>query len=266
MSGHLSASAPQPRRRTAPSLGFRFLLANDLHHGEPACDAFFQGLVTQMRTHAAIDFCLLAGDLTDRGLPESLASMRRIFSGLGVLVHTVPGNHDNDTAGDTSLYNREFPEALNRVFHHKGWQFIGLDTTDGTAWQNTRIGPHTLSFLDATVPNLDPRAPTVVFTHFPLAPGVFMRPVNADAALALLAPLNLRAVLCGHFHGRTLHPRGAAILSTGTCCARLRSNHDGTAPEGYQVCTANPDGTVTQDFFEYTPATENPPPPTIALV
>jgi 3',5'-cyclic AMP phosphodiesterase CpdA len=250
------AAAPEPAK--LPRGAFRFLVVNDLHHAAPECDPFFERLVEQMRGHAGIEFCLVVGDIADKGRPESLAAMKRILGGLGAPVHTVPGNHDNDGCGDTSLYAAAFPDALNYHFKHRGWQFIGLDSTEGTNWGDTHISEATLGFLDATVPRLDRKAPTAVFTHFPLAEGVRLRPVNAGEVLRRLDPLNLRVAFCGHFHSRTLKAYGAGLLTTNVCCARVRTNHDGTRPEGYMLCTAYPDGKLVQEFVEFLPATEQP--------
>jgi len=254
-------AATTPLERSGEKLprdAFRFIVVNDLHHASPECDPFFEHLVAQMRAHTGVAFCLIVGDLADKGSPESLAAIKRIFARLGAPIHTVPGNHDNDVAGDTSLYAVAFPDALNHRFRHRGWQFIGLDSTEGANWGDTHINTSTLAWLDAAAPRLDRRAPTVVFTHFPLAEGVRLRPVNAGEVLTRLAPLNLRAAFCGHFHSRTLHPHGAALLTTNVCCSRVRSNHDGTRPEGYLLCTAYPDGRLVQDFVEFRPASEQP--------
>lgn len=139
--------------------------------------------------------------------------------------------------------------------HHGGWQFLGFDSTDGNAWRDTRIGGEALAFLESAAVRLDREAPTVVFTHFPLAAGVPMAPLNAADVLAGLDGLNLRAVFGGHFHGSTERPHRDGVLTTGACCSRFRNNHDGTRPEGSLLCTAHPDGTLERAFVEYEPAT-----------
>jgi calcineurin-like phosphoesterase family protein len=247
-------SGPLPRD------AFRFLVLNDLHHAEPACDLFLESLVSQLRTHGPVAFCLLVGDLADRGARSSLEAVRRIIGTLGCPVHAVPGNHDCDVALDTSLYAEIFPNQLNHHFAHAGWQFIGLDSTEGVSWHETTISAPTLDFLDRIVPELDVHAPTVVFTHFPLAEGIRMRPLNADAVLARLEGLNLRAVLGGHFHSRTEQPWRESVLTTNACCSRVRANHDETRPEGYQLCTAHRDGRLDREFIEFKPASDSPPP------
>ena len=255
------AAGNTPGSGALPRGAFRFLVVNDLHHATAECDPFLEGLVRQMRTHTDVAFLLVVGDLADRGEPSSLASVGRILRGLGAPVYTVPGNHDNDATGDTSTYAKVFPDALNYRFTHRGWQFIGLDSTDGYGWNDTRVSADALDFLDTTVPKLDPKAPTIAFTHFPLGPGIRMRPLNADAVLERLTRLDLRAAFCGHYHSRTIRTLGDALVTTNVCCARVRANHDGSKEEGYLVCTAHPDGQLIQEFVEYRPASAPPDPP-----
>ena len=250
----MGCARPRPSAPSAGSSEFRFLVVNDLHCGGPECAPFLAGLVRQMRAHENIAFCLVVGDLADNGQPASLEAVRDAFGGLGVPIHPVPGNHDCDIGLDARIYSEAFPDRLNYTFMHGGWQFVGFDSTDGNAWHDTRLGAAALVFLERTAAHLDPAAPTIVFTHFPLAPEVHMAPVNTAEALDRLAPLNVRAAFCGHFHGRTQHRHGQTVLLTNTCCSRVRDNHDGTLAEGYLLCSAYPDGTIESAFVEYAPA------------
>jgi hypothetical protein len=242
----------------APAVGrrrrFRFVVINDLHHGGPECTPFFAGLVEQIRAHGDVAFCLLVGDLADTGLRGSLEAVRDTFATLRVPIHPVPGNHDCDVPNNTSLYAEAFPGKLNYSFAHGGWQFVGFDSTQGKDWRDTRVGPAALAFLDEAGARLDPAAPTVVFTHFPMDPAVRMASLNAADALGRLGRLNLRAGFSGHFHGQTENPHRGAPLVTNACCARVRNNHDGTIPEGYWLCTAQTDGTLVREFTAYAPA------------
>jgi hypothetical protein len=256
----LAASA-SPREALAPPSGaFRFIVVNDLHHAAPDCTPLLEALVAHMRDHGPVEFCLVVGDLADKGERASLEAVRDAFGALGAPVYPVPGNHDCDIGENPDLYSSVFPERLNYAFAHRGWQFVGLDTTDGNAWQNTRIGAHTREFLRTTVPTLDPRAPTVVFTHFPLSADVRMASLDAGEILGAFADHDLRHVFGGHFHSRTENRHGKALLETNTCCSRVRSPHDGTSSEGYLLCTAHPDGTLERAFVEFAPAMDGPKP------
>ena len=247
----LAASALAPATSATP---FRFLVVNDLHHASAACDGFLEALVAAMRPHLPAACCLLVGDLADKGAPESLVAVRDAFAPLGIPLRPVPGNHDCDQGENTAHYAAVFPDCLNHHFSHGGWQFVGLDSTDGNKWGDTRVGADALAFLDRVLPTRDPRAPTVLFTHFPLAADVPMASLNAADVLRRFDGLRLVATFSGHYHARTERRAGATTLLTNTCCSRTRGPHDGSTSEGFLVCTAHPDGTLERDYVEFAPA------------
>lgn len=228
---------------------FTFIAVNDLHSFDAECAPFFRDVVAQMRASAPdADFCLLAGDLADGGMSAQYDVVLAAFRDLGKPLHSVPGNHDFVTDNDRSGYDAAFPGKLNYAFEHKGWQFIALDSTQGTTYEQTNVSAETLAWLDAKIPTLDPARPVVVFTHFPLGKGVTYRPVNADSVLARLRKLNLRAVFSGHWHGQNEQRVDQADVLVNRCCARIRGNRDGSPLKGWWVCEASPDGTITHKF------------------
>ncbi|MGH8017715.1 MAG: metallophosphoesterase family protein [Opitutaceae bacterium] len=234
--------------------GFRFLVVNDLHHASTECTPFLEALVAHMRGRAPFDFCLIVGDLADQGARESLVAVREAFAPLGVPIHSVPGNHDCDVGENNEIYASVFPEKINYTFVHRGWQFVGLDTTDGNKWKDTRIGAAANAFLDAAVPTLDRKAPTILFTHFPMAEDVRMASLSANEVLGRFDGLDLRCVFSGHYHARTERARRSAVVTTNTCCARVRGPHDGTTDEGCLLCTAHGDGRLEREFVPFAPA------------
>lgn len=245
--GRLLAADPAPG-----GAAFTFIQVNDLHYVTEECGAWFRAVVEQMKASApGAKFCLLCGDLADDGTEPALAAVKAIFSGLGMPLRAVPGNHDFTTAESRAGYDAVFPGQLNYAFAHGGWQFVGLDTTEGTNYDATMVGAPTLAWLDAEAQKLDPRAPTVAFTHFPLAEGMTYRPRNAPAVLERLLRLNLVAVFNGHWHGADERKAGSAMLVTSRCCARVRGNRDGSPLKGWYVCEARPDGTLTRKFVAF---------------
>ena len=217
---------------------FRFVAVNDLHYIDEECGKWLRGVVAKVQAEKP-DFCLIAGDLTEHGKEEHLKGVREILNALGVPYHVVIGNHDYTTHTDRAPYESIFPGQLNYSFEHKGWQFVGLDTSEGTRYQETRVQPATLRWVDEHLRKLDRKAPTVIFTHFPFGPGVQYRPLNADDLLEKFLGFNLRAVFSGHFHGFTERPLRDAILTTNRCCALKRGNHDKTTEKGFFVCDAD---------------------------
>lgn len=211
----------------------RIAVLNDLHHDSPDCDGWFRGVAASV-SELNPDICVLAGDLANKGLEASLIAVREIFSAVGCPICAVPGNHDCDVTGDTSLYAKVFPGQLNYSIHISGWQLIFLDTTDGVAWKETQIAEQTLDWLSDSVSTMDDTMPTLVFSHFPLSSSIHMAPLNVDRVWQILAPLSVRAAFCGHFHGQHTVIR-PPLVTTNICCARpgVRGNFDDDPRKGF---------------------------------
>lgn len=228
---------------------FRFIVVNDTHYLSAECGPWLEGVVRQMKGENAA-FCLHAGDLTEEGGKDHLGAVHEVFRGLGTPMYPVIGNHDYVAQTDRAPYASAFPDRLNYHLTHEGWQFLGLDSSEGQKYQNVTVSAETLRWLDDTLPKLDPKKPTVIFTHFPLGDGVIYRPSNAEALLNRFRDFNLQAAFSGHFHGFTEKTAGKAVLTTNRCCALKRNNHDGTQEKGYFVCAAR-EGRLTRTFVEY---------------
>jgi 3',5'-cyclic AMP phosphodiesterase CpdA len=232
---------------------FHFIQANDLHYIDRGCGQWLERVIRQMRSHTApIDFCLLVGDLAHEGRAEQLAAVRDIFAKLGKPTHVVIGNHDYLTQADRKAYEQLYPRKLNYHLEHRGWQLVGLDTTEGQASRNTSIQPHTLRWLDDNLARLDKRKPMILFTHFPMGPWVLGRPTNAAAMLTRFKEFNLRAVFNGHLHAFTQRQIGQTIFTTDRCCSFRRPNHDNSKEKGYFLCHAK-DGDISRRFVEVSP-------------
>jgi 3',5'-cyclic AMP phosphodiesterase CpdA len=241
-----AALALAPWSRAADEGAFEFVALNDTHYIGGECREFHERIVRQIRaTSPEVRFCLFAGDVADLADAAAYTALREIYGALGVPLAAVPGNHDHASDTDGAAYDAAFPDQRNFGFFHGGWQFLGLDTTQGLGFADTEISSVTLAFLDSP---LDPHRPTFAFTHFPLAEGVEYRPRNASAALDRLLRLNLRWLHCGHWHGEHTATLRGAGLSTNRCCARLRGNRDGSPLKGWHVYRAWPDGSLTRRF------------------
>jgi hypothetical protein len=258
---------------------FSFIVVNDLHYLDKQCRPWFENMVRRMRSEAGnqepagrsqetgsrtqqagdrsghwpltshhADFCLVVGDLAEHGSAEQLGSVREILSTLKLPVHVVIGNHDYSAQNERKPFEDLFPKSLNYHFEHGGWQFVGLDSSDGRK-PMVAVQPETLRWLDRTLPKLDKRAPTVVFTHFPLGPWVVYRATNADQVLERFKEFNLVAVYNGHFHGFTERHEGQTTLTTNRCCSFRRNNHDRTKEKGYFLCHAK-EGKIERKFIE----------------
>jgi DNA repair exonuclease SbcCD nuclease subunit len=228
---------------------FGFLIVNDLHFFDDKCVPFFEGVIKSMAaTKDPMDFCIIAGDLSESGSAEQISAARDLFKGLKIPLYTVPGNHDYTPKNDRSAYEELMPKMINYTFDHKGWQFVALDSTDGTKAKVAILKP-TLDYVSETIPKLDQKRPTILFTHFPLGKDVTNRATNAESVLEQFKPLNLRGVFGGHYHAFTERKLGDALVTTNRCCSFHVKNHDGSKEKGYFVCQVKA-GKVERKFVE----------------
>ena len=95
-----------------------------------------------------------AGDISDWGQAFQFAAIRDIFKTTGIDTHVVCGNHDWADWDDRKNYLDLHPKSLNYTFEHKGWQFLGLDSTQGQLGMNTKVQAPTLQWLEDTLPTL----------------------------------------------------------------------------------------------------------------
>lgn len=256
--GGLLALGGWPGVLRAEGLGnsddFTFIVVNDLHYLDDNCGIWFERVVKQMNaTEPKAAFCLIVGDFVEHGTPKEFGGMKESLRPLKFPSYGVIGNHDYTTQKDRKTYEANFPDRLNYRFEHAGWQFLGLDSSEGLKSRDTSIQPETLQWLDDTLPKLDKKRPTVVFTHFPLGPLTPARPLNADAVLERFKEHNLQAVFNGHFHGFTERKILQTTLTTNRCCAHSRKNTDGSKEKGYFVCRAK-EGKIIREFVEVKPA------------
>src|SRR5438105_2008583 len=99
--------------------------------------------------------------------------------GSSLEVTCLPGVIMSSIDHDRKPFDDLFPKAGNFTFGHGGWQFVGLDSTDGTQ-AKVAVRADTLKWLDQAVTKLDKKQPLVLFTHMPLGPWVVYRATNAD--------------------------------------------------------------------------------------
>ena len=167
---------------------FPFAVINDLHYMGDATRAPLDALVDQLNQSDA-ELVLVLGDLAEVGSREELWAARDILSRLRVPFYAVPGNHDgppdrpvgSGSAG-LAVYDSLFPDRRNYYFKHGGWQFLALDTTNGSGYQNVPLPDETRRFAQRAARDLDPKLPTILLTHFPLHPDVKYTLADGPAA------------------------------------------------------------------------------------
>lgn len=239
---------PGMLRASEPGSNFSFIVANDLHSFDEKCLPWFEQTVKRMNGHSEKpEFLAMCGDLAEDGTAKQLDQIKRVFAQVKLPLFAMPGNHDYLKSGERTHYDDLFPKQLNQAFTMHGWQFLTLDTTEKTKYENTVISAETIKWVDGELPKLEKKKPLVIMTHFPLGEGVKMRPKNADELLKRFLEYNLRGVFSGHYHALTEKTVGDATLVTNRCCAFSRNNHDGTKEKGYFLVRVK-DGELIRDF------------------
>jgi 3',5'-cyclic AMP phosphodiesterase CpdA len=252
--GALLAANLWPRRARAADPAtkpLKFIQVNDFHYFDDNCAPFFEGLVKEFNKVEGTAFVLVVGDLVDGGTLGQCHALHDILGGLKVPYYVTAGNHDPVSQTDRSPWESVFGNKLNVSMEINGWQFVGLDTSDGVKASGFDCHKETLDFA-ATLPSkLDKDKPTFIYTHFPLGPGVNNRLRNADALLEPFKQLNVSAIFSGHYHAYTQKAvLNNAIATTDVCSSFKRANHDGTFQKGFFILEAA-DGKWKRTFVDY---------------
>lgn len=249
----LLAAGIWPRRSNAAQAAtkaLKFIQVNDLHFIDAKCAPFFEGLVKQLNQLEPA-LLLIAGDLVENGTEAQCNAMRDILAALKCPYYVTCGNHDPASATNRAAFESAFGNKFNTTWETGGWQFVGLDTSDGTASSNVTCHKETLDFAGTLPAKLDKDKPTFLYTHFPLGPGVTNRLKNADALLEPFKQLNLAAIFGGHYHAFTQKTVLTNITATtNVCCSFKRANHDNTFQKGFFVIEAA-EGKWKRTFVEY---------------
>lgn len=163
------------------------------------------------RTQSDADLCVITGDLTHRGDPDSYATLRRILSDLVIPARILVGNHDI-----RENFRAAFPDAdddgngfVQFAVDIAGWRLIGLDPLNGPPYTYPQshagyLCDKRLDFLRAALAGAQGR-PVVIFMHHPPFdthfPGMDrIKLWNHADFRACLTGHDVRQIICGHIH------------------------------------------------------------------
>jgi 3',5'-cyclic AMP phosphodiesterase CpdA len=218
---------------------FRFAQISDLHLGQDDTlswnNSELGGRATE-RTRAAIeainvsgpDFVVVTGDLTHRGTQEGFAFAREMLDRLQIPYYVLPGNRDIRVEGERELFGSVFAGHGPTDHIYAAWDVDGARCLTLDPWWRTRRGrlqeakpkrkkrggltvpPEQVSWLQREL-RAHPRAPTLIFLHYPLVLPTDPIEVydleiandlhNRAQVLALITRYaQVRAVFCGHLH------------------------------------------------------------------
>jgi 3',5'-cyclic-AMP phosphodiesterase len=163
------------------------------------------------RTQSDASLCIITGDLTHYGDPESYAILRRLLSGLKIPVKILIGNHDKrdnflaafpDTETDENGFV-QFSATLG------GYNLIGLDCLNAPRIEGTRVGAGNLDngrldFLSGALVGAN-GLPSIIFMHHPPFDTAFpgmdeIKLMQPELFHQCLTGHDVRQIVCGHIH------------------------------------------------------------------
>lgn len=193
----------------------KFVLLSDIHlveedqtsHGLDTFWRLEKGIEAINERHSDADFCILAGDLVDKGFEDAVEPYNRLKSALDKLTiphHVTIGNHDKretfiEIFGDEVKSETGF---IDKVIDLKGYRIIMLDSViEGT--HAGEIDEAQLTWLWQKLAEHD--GPIIIILHHhtnPLFTTVDrLRLNNPDAFVDVLKTHNdIRQVIAGHVH------------------------------------------------------------------
>jgi 3',5'-cyclic-AMP phosphodiesterase len=192
----------------------KFIQITDSHLIEPGARLYTLDPLAQLKAcvadvnarHGDAAFCIVTGDLTHRGTPQSFKAFSEAIGQLRMPCQLMLGNHD-----DRDNFRAAFPgQAVDEngfvqsVFDKDGYRFILLDTHD-KGFAHGRLCAARLAWLEARLD--EARAlPVLLFLHHPPMPvGIKRMDQSALQEPEKLAALlngrdNIRHMFFGHLH------------------------------------------------------------------
>lgn len=180
-----------------------FALVTDMHIDMTNTQATNDLLkaVDEINANSAIEFILIAGDVTDKGDSLSLEKAKNLLSKLKMPYYITFGNHDAlSSKAPNSLYKRIFGND-KFSFTSKGKHFIGFTTCPDERYGEGQCSKADLNWIDSTLKTIEPKIPIIALTHYPLQKGDVKNWVELTD---LLRKYNVQTVLNGHYHRNAL--------------------------------------------------------------
>lgn len=229
---------------------------------EAAFKVRFQKAIAQVND-AKVDVVLIAGDLTQSGLPQEFTDFKNHIKALHAPVYFVPGNHDvghkfnSGKTNGTVIPGRveDYERALGPSWFVKrkaGLRIIGINSSllGSSFFQEEQMW----AFLERELAQ-PARRPTILFMHYPL----FLRTLDEPGGdyfnteleprmhlYNLLKQAGVKIVLTGHLHRSLINRRdGILLLTTPPVSFGLPA---GKQAEGWTLVTVFTNGDAKEEF------------------
>lgn len=192
----------------------KFLVLSDLHlvpegavsNGLDTADRLAQAVDSINRLHGDADFCLIAGDLADRGEARAYERLRDVLAPLSIPSHLTLGNHDDRTVFLQVYGEGEADENghINKVVDLKGYRVIMLDSSEPGHGHGGLLCDQRLEWLRARLSEAADRPVIVVLHHHANDLSLPVDRIKLDQPERFIAALkthpDVRQVIAGHVH------------------------------------------------------------------
>ena len=191
----------------------KFLVMSDLHlvaspelaHGLDSAERLVVGVESINQEYPDADFCVLAGDLVDRGDKEAYQRLKAIMQPLKIPYYLALGNHD-DREAFLSVFGRAHCDSnghVQCVIDHKGYRVIVLDSLEAGRHTGVLCEKRLAWLRDQLKAGLD-RPVIVIIHHHVNKVRFFMDDYLLENPNELLDVLRIhpdvRHVISGHVH------------------------------------------------------------------
>ncbi|KKB76512.1 hypothetical protein VW35_17115 [Devosia soli] len=152
-----------------------------------------------------VDFCVLAGDLTDLGQPAAYQRFNSLVEKINIPVHLTLGNHDDRESFLSVFGQAHVAETgkIDKAFDAKGYRIILLDSSEPGRVDGLLTDAQ-MSWLKARLAEAMDRPVIVILHHNANALHIEsddIRILDAEPFLAALkAHPDIRQVIAGHVH------------------------------------------------------------------
>ncbi|KQT41949.1 metallophosphoesterase [Devosia sp. BK] len=191
----------------------KFIVLSDLHvmpEGELSMTLdtgarLEQAVQTIATRYNTVDFCVLAGDLTDLGQPAAYERLKSLIDRIEIPVHLTLGNHD-DRETFVSVFGEEYVAEtgkIDKAFDAKGYRIILLDSSEPGRVDGV-LTEVQIAWLKARLAEALDRPVIVILHHNANALHINSDDIRIRDAEPFIAALKThpdsRQVMAGHVH------------------------------------------------------------------
>ncbi|MCX8056060.1 MAG: metallophosphoesterase [Ignavibacteria bacterium] len=173
----------------------KFAWITDTHIGSPNAEKDLTYVIQDINQRN-INFTIITGDVTEKGLNSELMKAKEIFNQLNQPYFIIPGNHDTKwSESGCTQFNQLFGDD-KFLFFKDEYCFIGLNSGIPLRGGGGHISPQDLIWLKSKLEKLPSSTKVIFAVHHPLDSEID----NSEEVINTLSKIEKVFVLVGHGH------------------------------------------------------------------